>query len=282
MKKALSLVLSFAILLLTFCFSAVAESEITAVAFGDSITAAGKWQKVLESEWGLKLVNKGVGGDSTRSARARFQRDVLNLSPDLVFISFGTNDAAIDMAKHTPLEEFKENLAYFIDSCIDAGARVIVNIPIPIDDAPYLTRHEAEPFEPYGGPNGLLSLYAEAARGVALEKGVPFADVHKAFMQTENYKKYLSDGVHPTDAGYKLYGNTLLSLCRTLFAGDVNGDLSVSPLDYMLAKRHCLNTVELSAVWQKRGDINGDGALTAVDYALVKRICLGTYNPQGY
>lgn len=277
MKRVFLCFLVIMLVLAAVPVSVSADDSSTVIAFGDSITAAGKWQKVLEDELGIKIINKGVGGDSTRTARTRFKKDVLNLSPDLVIISFGTNDAAIDMDKYTPLEDYKQNLAYYIDSCLEIGAKVMLNIPIPIDDTPYLTRHEAAPFEPFGGPNGLLSLYAEAAREVADEKGVRYADVNEAFLKTDNYKKYISDGIHPNDAGYKLYGKAVLPTYRKFFLGDITGDFSVSAQDYALAKRHCLNTYTLTEYQQKRGDVNGDGTFSSLDYGLIKRICLGTY-----
>lgn len=277
MKRVFVCFLVVTLVLAAVPLSASAKDSPTVIAFGDSITAAGKWQKVLENELGIKIINKGVGGDSSRTARARFKRDVLNLSPDLVIISFGTNDAAIDMEKYTPLEDYRANLAYFIDSCLEIGAQVMLNIPIPIDDAPYLTRHDAKPFEPFGGPNGLLTLYAEAAREVAEEKGVRYADVNAAFLKTDNYKKYISDGIHPNDAGYKLYGNAVLPVYRLFLLGDVNGDGVLNATDYVLAKRHCLKTFKLTEYQQKRGDINGDGVLNAMDYVLIKRMCLKTY-----
>lgn len=277
MKRVFVCFLAAVLALAAVPLAASAKDSPTVIAFGDSITAAGKWQKVLENEFGIKIINKGVGGDSTRTALTRFKRDVLNLSPDLVIISFGTNDAAIDMDKYTPLEDYRKNLVYYIDSCLEIGAKVMLNIPIPIDDTPYLTRHDAAPFEPYGGPNGLLALYAEAAREVAEEKGVRYADVNAAFLKTDNYKKYISDGIHPNDAGYKLYGNAVLPVYRLFFLGDINGDFSISAADYVLAKRHALKTFALSAEQQKRGDINDDGVVNAADYALIKRMYLGTF-----
>ena len=110
MKKLTCFIIVLSIVLLSVPFSATATSEeaLTVIAFGDSITAADKWQKYVENTYGIDIINAGVGGDSAHTAVSRFKKDVLDKNPDIVFISLGTNDAAIDMAKYTPIEEYKE------------------------------------------------------------------------------------------------------------------------------------------------------------------------------
>ena len=157
MKKILYFLVSLVMITSILPFSALAD-DLTVIAFGDSITAADKWQKHIEAEYGIDIINAGVGGDTTNSAKARFKKDVLNKNPDIVFISLGVNDCAIDMTRYVDLETYKANMAYFIDECQKIGAKVIVNIPTPVVDEQYLTRHKAEPFEPYGGPNGIVTV----------------------------------------------------------------------------------------------------------------------------
>ncbi|MBO4366198.1 MAG: immunoglobulin domain-containing protein [Clostridia bacterium] len=61
--------------------------------------------------------------------------------------------------------------------------------------------------------------------------------------------------------------------------GDVNGDGEVDVMDYMLVKRHVLQTIVLDADRQSRADVTGDGEIDIKDYTIVKRIVLGTYKP---
>lgn len=278
MKRIFYFILALAVFACSVPFGVSAESgSPVVIAFGDSIAAAGKWQSYLKSSCGIEIINAGVGGDSTRTAKARFERDVLSKDPDVVFIGFGTNDAAIDMAKYTPLEDYKENLRYFIDSCHAAGAKVIVIVPPPIDDEPYLTRHDPEPFEPYGGPNGLLSLYAQAARDVAEEKSVTVADVNRDFLALEDYSSYLSDGIHPTDAGYKLYSQTAGAAYARLSLGNMNGDEAIDMYDCLMLKSAIMGQYAPDAEEFRRGDVDCDGELTMYDYLAVKSHVFGRY-----
>jgi len=283
MKKLICFMLFVMLLLGTVPFSATATSEevLTVIAFGDSITAADKWQKYVEKAYGIDIINAGVGGDSTHTAKTRFKKDVLDKNPDIVFISLGTNDSAIDMAKYTPLEDYKANMGYFIDECKKIGARVIVNIPTPVVDSIYLTRHEEAPFEPYGGPNGLMSIYAEAAREIASEKNVISVDLNAVFLATDDYTVYFPDGVHPSDTGYRMYGEAVIEAYKLLTLGDATCDGMVDQYDYILIKRAHFKTVTLDENQLFRADINLDGEVDQYDYLLSKRHHFGTYTVLG-
>ncbi len=273
--------LMFAAFMLTFLlpfYVSAQGDELTVIAFGDSITAADKWQKYIEKECGIDIINAGVGGDTTNTAKTRFKKDVLNKTPDIVFISLGVNDCAIDMARYVDIDTYKANMAYFIDECQKIGARVIVNIPTPVVDEQYLTRHKAEPFEPYGGPNGIVTLYAEAAREVAREKGVVFADLNSYFQGLDGgYAKYFPDGVHPNDTGYKMYADIAMDAYRRLWTGDVNFNGEIEKFDYILVKRACMNTVTLDKKQLLSADVNGNGEVEKFDYILIKRHCMKTF-----
>lgn len=278
MKKSLCFFVAFVILsAYAGLFASAAGEALTVVAFGDSITAAGKWQSHIEKEYGFKVINAGVGGDTTNTAKARFKSAVINKDPDMVFISLGINDCAIDMSRYVDIDTYKANMAYFIDECIKIGAKVIVNIPTPVVDEQYLTRHDSAPFEPYGGPNGIVSVYAEAAREVAREKKVIFADLNAYFSSLGDYSKYFPDGVHPSDAGYKMYAQVAIDALKMLFLGDVNYDTVVDSYDYILVKRLCMKTVTLDEKQRLSADVNCDGLTDTFDYILLKRHCMGTY-----
>lgn len=283
MKKRLCFILSIALLISAFSFGLVRaqDGDLVVIAFGDSITAADKWQKQVESKMGIDLINAGVGGDTTESAKSRFKKDVINKSPDVVIISLGINDCAIDMARYVTIEDYKANMAYFIDECHKIGARVIVNIPTPVVDAQYLTRHESEPFEPYGGPNGIVSLYAQACREVAREKNCVTADLNEYFLSLSDYTKYFPDGVHPSDTGYKMYGNVVADIYERLWLGDVNDDGKIDEYDCILIMRHYFGTYELDEKQTTRSDADFDGDVDQYDYLLVARHYFGTYKLLG-
>jgi len=246
------------------------------VAYGDSIAAAGTWESYFKQYSGETVLNSGVGGDTSQNGLARFASAVKAKNPDVVFIGFGTNDTSIDMDRYIPLETYANNLRAMIAKVREVGAIPILITPPPIVDEPYLTRHQADPFLPYNGPNGLLTIYAQAARAVAREQNVTCADVHAAF-SAETYKGLISDGVHPNTKGYQLYAKTVLDAYYAATRGDLDMDGELSVIDYVLLRRSILGTTTLTQAQEGRADITGDGDTTsAANYILLKRAVLGT------
>ncbi len=60
-------------------------------------------------------------------------------------------------------------------------------------------------------------------------------------------------------------------------SGDVNNDFTVDSLDYLLVKRACFGTYDLTDDEFARADVNADSNMDSTDYLLVKRIAFGTY-----
>jgi len=61
------------------------------VFFGDSITQG--WGDAMGGAFpGLKVANRGIGGDTTRGLLLRLQHDVLSLKPKGIVLLIGTND----------------------------------------------------------------------------------------------------------------------------------------------------------------------------------------------
>ena len=246
------------------------------VAYGDSIAAAGTWESYFKQYSGETVLNSGVGGDTSKAGLARFSSAVKAKNADVVFIGFGTNDCSIDMDRYIPLETYADNLRSMIAKVRETGAVPVVITPPPIVDGPYLTRHQADPFLPYNGPNGLLEIYAQAARAVAREQNVTCADVHAAF-SAEDYGSLISDGVHPNSKGYQLYAKTVLDAYYAATRGDLDMDGELSVIDYVLLRRSILGTATLTKAQEGRADITGDGDRTsAANYILLKRAVLGT------
>jgi lysophospholipase L1-like esterase len=67
------------------------EKDQNAVVFvGDSLT--GNWKSLKEHFPKLKVVNRGIGGDTSRGVLFRFKEDVLDLHPKAIVMCVGAND----------------------------------------------------------------------------------------------------------------------------------------------------------------------------------------------
>ncbi len=104
------------------------KRSCTIVCVGDSLTACGG-EGGKYTDWLAKwlpqhtIVNKGVGGDTLAGGRTRFQRDVIDLNPDIVVIELGANDF---WAKSRPIEDLQADLEDMVARCRKIGAQVVI------------------------------------------------------------------------------------------------------------------------------------------------------------
>jgi lysophospholipase L1-like esterase len=190
----------------------------------DRVYASRVEQTLVESGFPVRVINAGLGGNSTTDGLDRFDKDVLTHHPDLVVIQFGINDSAVDVWRNPPatsprvsIETFGANLRRLIERSRQAGARVVLMTTNPIRWTPKLKELYGKlpynPDRPDGFDLPLLSRYNAAARRVANEAGVPLVDVHAEFMRGD-VDGLLLDGMHPGDAGHAIVAGLLAPVIR--------------------------------------------------------------------
>ena len=222
------------------CCTSMSASEkestepFTIVTFGDSTTAK-RGQLVVYSmilqkdlpQQGLpvKVINAGIGGNTTQNAIARFEKDVLQEKPDLVVIQFGINDSTVDVWKDPPTKssrvskaQYEANLRSLIKQLKEKQIAVILMTPNSLRWTPRIKKQYGKP--PYDanhsdGFNLFLKSYAESVRQIAKENSVPLVDIYAAF---ETYAKQegqsahdlLLDGIHPNTKGQRMVADLLM------------------------------------------------------------------------
>jgi len=115
------------------------------IAFGDSLTAgygviAGEdYPSRLAAITGIPIINAGVSGDTTDSALARIDADVLTRDPRIVIVGLGGND----FLRGAPIGTTEANLRTIIRKIHAAGAMVVVlGYKFPTLQANYETMYE--------------------------------------------------------------------------------------------------------------------------------------------
>ena len=210
------------------------QGQIKLVVFGDSTTARRENVVVyatLLKQWSsdqkrnLEVINAGIPANTTRDARKRFERDVLDRKPDIVVIQFGINDAAIDVWKTPPasesrvsLLEYEANLTYFIQTLSERGIEVILMTPNPKQwTAKMINKYGLAPYDPKDrdGFNLFLKKYAQLVRDIAHREQVPLVDVYREFERWENLHNItmadlLLDGIHPNSRGHQIVAGRLI------------------------------------------------------------------------
>ena len=181
----------FSILLLGFlcllCKSAYTSEKI--LIFGDSLSSGygisieDSWtelltKKIKKRKFTLSVVNRSISGETTSGGIRRLPKLLSKLSPQIVIIELGANDAL----RGLPLSQTKKNLKKMVELSKKSGAKpLIVGMRIP----PNYGKVYSEKF---------FNIFKQ----VAIEKKiaiVPF--MFEGFAENREY--FLNDQIHPNE-----------------------------------------------------------------------------------
>ncbi len=144
----------------------------------------------------INMIVTAIGGESSPSGAARFDRGVLSLRPDVVLIDYGLND------RGPGLEIAREAWTSMIGKAQEAGVKVILLTPTG-DSAANLLNAEDK-----------LMQHAEQVRRLAAEFSVGLADSTQAYVSYikggGKIEDLLSQRNHPNRAGHELVAKALM------------------------------------------------------------------------
>ena len=185
--------------------TAVTETPV-AVLFGDSITDG--WPRADEAFFtDNNFVGRGISGQTTVDALARFRADVVGLHPKYVAILIGTNDLA-ENDGGISMENVVGNIANMVEIAQANGIIPLVCSPIPA--AAYPWRREL-------GPQASnVKTLGTMIKRMTEEKKVTYVDYWNAMNDGHGglSPEHSEDGVHPTLAGYKIMEQVLLGYIK--------------------------------------------------------------------
>lgn len=165
------------------------------VALGDSLThgegasEGHDWPTLVGKRLGITIGNEGVNGNTSAQALDRLDRDVLSLHPDIVIVTIGGNDHLQNVPDDTTFANIRT-----IISKVQATGAVVMLI----------------------GVRGRLlnDVWEERFAALAEETGSLYMeDILKGLFGDE---RYMSDTIHPNDAGYERIADRITPLLGEL------------------------------------------------------------------
>jgi lysophospholipase L1-like esterase len=252
MRRAVALLVCFAVGIPTN-----AAEPLTIVTLGDSITRGTREgvtteqtfshlleQQLIASGREVRVVNQGVGGETTAGALARLDRDVLVLKPAIVVVMYGTNDCWVDAGQkqsRLSLEEFESNLTELVHSLRAAGVE-----PILMTEPCYAKQSPANGLGEHG--NVRLELYMTSSLGVAARNDVVwvdnFTDWFRAMRSGQSIEDWTTDGYHPNPGGHAFIATTMFNA----LAAAVDS-VSGGPLDFKVRLEEVLSHDDRKFLW---------------------------------
>lgn len=199
------------------------------VMIGDSITDAGRAKPVGEGlfgawgtgyvnvaggllrtrypDHGVRVVNMGIGGNTVRDLKGRWQTDVLDLEPDWLSVMIGINDvwrqfdSPLRKDCHVLIDEYHETLEELVAGT-RAGLKGLVLM------TPYFIEpNRNDPMR------ATMDRYGAAVKEVAARHDAIFVDVQAAFDSVLEHLHPMSlawDRVHPNITGHTIIARAFL------------------------------------------------------------------------
>ena len=145
----------------------------------------------------INVITTAIGGENSIPGAARFERDVMSLKPDLIFIDYALND------RRQPVEKVEAAWLEMIAAAKKANVPVVLLTPTGDSSAKL------------DDPQDPLNQRAELIRKIAKEQGVLIADVFAAW-KVETGKgtpqtDILSQVNHPNLKGHTLAAETIFN-----------------------------------------------------------------------
>ncbi|RHW51229.1 lipase [Bombilactobacillus bombi] len=174
------------------------------VLFGDAILGGVHHERVTDCFTNriqnafadAQIINCSIPGHKTSDALTHFQRDVVNLQPDIVVLFFGAND--ILTTNEMKPGYFTNNLSHMIT---EIGPQKVVLV-----SPPYVDYHK-HPDRSW--PRQLQ--FALAAEQMAKSYHLPFVNLLDAMQAQKQPEQYLqADGLHFNESGYDLLERLLV------------------------------------------------------------------------
>ncbi len=173
------------------------------VAIGDSLTYGFpylpdySWVRLAADELGLRIVNKGINGDTTGGMRERFAADVLAHKPSHVLIMGGANDAFECIA----VQEVTENIAHMVSTAVQHAIIPVIGLTPPCNFP-----EEAR-----------LARYRQSLAWYAETNGIAVLDFYFAMLHPDGQGINTGlhvDGIHPNEAGYRVMADAAIDFLR--------------------------------------------------------------------
>jgi lysophospholipase L1-like esterase len=157
----------------------------------------------------LEFINRGISGHKVADLKARWQKDAIDMKPDLLSILIGVNDVSQSGAKGVPLDRWVADYRFILDASRKANA----DLPLVLLD-PFVLRSGRLKSEAVwkhwrGEVDKLCGMVAQLAKDYRAVH-VRTQDVFDAAAKAVSPEHWIWDGVHPLPQGHELIARNWL------------------------------------------------------------------------
>ena len=194
----------------------------TIVCHGDSLTEGADlnpnytWPLLVENQVKVKIINSGIGGDTSGGMLGRFYQDVVRHHPEMVLIMGGTNDLWWNL----DINLIQANIFAMTSQAEFHNIAPVVALPLPL----YIENiRQQKMMAPIGGWENCIRKLArlvEALAASAGESDIACLDFYHLFLDDKGEvqgENLLEDGLHPNKDGHLLMAAKAAELLKSTF-----------------------------------------------------------------
>ena len=145
----------------------------------------------------INLINTAIGGEDSKSGASRFESEVLNHNPDVLFIDYALNDRRIG------LDSAKIAWESMIQKALEMDIKVILLTPSPDQEIDIQE------------DDTILDQHANQIRGLSEKYGIGLVDSYELFKKkaksNRKLRSFMSQGNHPNEKGHALISQAILT-----------------------------------------------------------------------
>lgn len=159
-------------------------------------------------DYNIRVINKGVSGNTSRDLVARYEKDVVPYRPENLLICIGINDVwrqfdtPLIYEDAVSLEEYEENLTHIIESSKEFIKKLILVTPY------YIEENENDRMR------ARMDEYSAVVKKLAEKYDAVFVDMQSAWVKILKYyhSSYFTwDRIHPNSQGGMYMAKTILN-----------------------------------------------------------------------
>jgi len=161
------------------------------------------------SEKHFTFLNRGVGGDKVTDLKNRWQKDCLDLKPDLISILIGINDVVgrYFWSKPTPSANFENDYRILLEQINDnLDAKIVLLTPFMDFKTSNVLTHKI-----------FLKQKINTVKKLSREFNttlIPLDELFKKVITKSEPNIWSTDGVHPTTKGHRLIAQSWIDTVK--------------------------------------------------------------------
>ena len=170
--------------------------------FGYGVKPKDNWVNKLKTTYNLDINNKGINGSTSTDMLVRFQRDVLDISPKILFLMAGTND----LLSNRPVTSIIDNIEVMIKDALSNNIEVYIGTPPNI--IPEMANNLFMRCDTYDYCKESLPLLRSELLTLCNCYSLKFIDFYSVTENAEKLSSLYLDGIHLNPAGQELLFKT--------------------------------------------------------------------------